>query len=286
MSTTQQRETVELSSLNDEEKQEYLSERLKKFWLTIIVCCIYGVIAFALLLVAVFTSWGNKVLYSEMFAFVVTFIIGTIIIIIYLADEIYNFKPTKALNNVGYDSQICPDYWKLQHVPDDQLNPKDSMGAYFRTNNVNQFKYKCVLDNTIIDANKLKENDAIKGDMQKKNYKYNANSRLYIPLTTKSQIGLNNDDDFENFKSYAATMSGYTYSNNRLSQNNGNSLQPLTGDNFNDSKIPLACDTVYPMYLADIDRQNVEKNPSEPSNKYRCAFAKACGLPWTEAGCI
>jgi hypothetical protein len=39
------------------------------------------------------------------------------------------------------------------------------------------------------------------------------------------------------------------------------------------------------MYLANIDRVNSEKNPSEASNKYRCAFAKACGVPWTEAGC-
>lgn len=288
MSATQQQvETVDISSLNDEQKQEYLSERLKKFWLTIIVCCIYAVISLALLLVAVFTTWGKRVLYSEMFAFVITFILGTTVVILFLSNEIYKFKPTKAINNVGYDAQICPDYWNLQNVPDNQINPKDASGkTYFKNaNNTNQFKYKCVLDGTVIPPKNFKEQDALKSDSQKKKYVLNTNNRLYVPLSNKAQIGVNSDEDFDKFKGYAATMSGYSYTNNRLEKNSDTSLQSLASNEFNENNVPLACDTVYPMYLADIDRQNVEKNPSEPSNKYRCAFAKACGIPWTEAGC-
>jgi hypothetical protein len=289
MSTTQQTETVELSSLNDEQKQEYLSERLKKFKLTFIVCIVYGIIAIILLLLAVFTSWGNRVLYSEMFAFIITFIIGTIIIIFVLANEIYSFKPTKSINSVGYDSQVCPDYWKLEYVKD--VNPKDSDNhSYFLdVKNLNQFKYKCILDNSILNAEKFKESDLAKAEAQRKNYKIVQDEitkakKLYVPLVDKSQIGMNSDEDYEKFKAYAATMSGYNYQNSKLSANNNFAIKD-SNQAFNENIIPLACDTVYPMYLANLDRDNSEKNPSEASNKYRCAFAKACGMPWTEAGC-
>jgi len=282
-STTQQAETVELSSLNDEQKNEYLSERLKKFKLTFIVCIIYGIIATVMLLLTVFTAWGNRVLYSEMFAFVMTFILGTIIIIFFLANEIYNFKPKKPVNNIGYDSQVCPDYWKLEYVTD--VNPKDSNNhVYFQdVNNLNQFKYKCVMDTSIMSAKKFQETDMAKAEAQRKKYNI-TNNRLYVPLTDKEQIEINSDDDYEKFKEYAATMSGYSYQNNKLTANNDLALKDANV-NFNEKTVPLACDTVYPMYLANIDRINSEKNPSEASNKYRCAFAKACGVPWTEAGC-
>ena len=33
------------------------------------------------------------------------------------------------------------------------------------------------------------------------------------------------------------------------------------------------------------DIQNSIVNPNDPKNKFRCAYAKACGIEWTELDC-
>ena len=286
MSSTQKVETVELSSLTDQQKEEYLSERIKKFKLTIIVCCVYGIIALVMLILAMFTSWGNKVLYTDMFSFMITFIIGTIIIIIFLANEIYNFKPTKSISSIGYDAQMCPDYWKLEYVKEvENLDKNAKPYINIQEVNKNQFSYKCVLDKSLFPAKKFQEADIKKAETQRKNYKITPNNRLYVSLKDKSQVGINKDDEYAKFKSYSAQMSGYTLKNDVLYENNDNSLKDGS-KKFSATDIPLTCDNVYPMYLSMMDKDNIEKNPSEPNNKYRCAYAKACGVPWTEAGCF
>lgn len=278
-------ETIELSALSDQDRNVYLSERLSKFKLTITVCVIYGVIAFILLLLAVFTSWGKRFLYNEMLAFVVTFIIGTTIIVVWLANNIYNFKPTKPSDKLGYDAEMCPDYWKLEHI--DTPNKLDSQNRSYLSAivNPNHFKYRCVLDNNLFQNRKFIEADNKKAPTEKKNYQINADNRLYVAVTDKEKIGIKKDASFEKFKEYAANMSGYTYANGTITQNSSDSI---LGNNemFHKDKVPLTCDTVYPLYLSVMDKQNSEKDPSEPSNRFRCAYANACGVPWTEAGCI
>lgn len=281
MSTTDKK--VELSELNDEELNLYFSERLKKFKLTIAICGIYGVIALILLLLALFTSWGNRVLYDEMAAFVFTYIFGTVIIIIYLSNEIYNFKPKKGDDKLGYDSEMCPDYWKLEVMETDRFY--DSTGKHFlnRELNPNQFKYKCNLDNALFPPSKFREIDATKPDNQRKNYKIDDNNKLYIKLN-KEVTGINDDTEYDAFKIVAANMSGYTYSNAGISKNNEMSIVD-TDETFDENSVPLTCNSVYPLYLSVLDNENYKKNPFGPKNKYRCAYAKSCGIPWTEAGC-
>lgn len=221
-----------------------------------------------------------------MLAFVITFIIGTTIIIIFLANEIYNFKPTKGDKGLSYDAEMCPDYWKLEYINETSLI--DNQGKSFLNANLNKnhFKYKCVLDKSVFPVTKFKELDNKKAEAQRRNYNIGDNNKLYVNIddNNKDKSGINKDADFKKFKQYAANMNGYTYANDALVKNNN---QATTNGNtaFNGSKIPMACDTVYPLYLSMIDRDNVNKNPSEPSNKYRCAYANACGITWTEAGC-
>jgi hypothetical protein len=46
------------------------------------------------------------------------------------------------------------------------------------------------------------------------------------------------------------------------------------------------CSTVYPEYLARLDaKEYIDNNETGPKNLHRCEWAKACGVPWSSAGC-
>jgi hypothetical protein len=285
---------VDIEQLSDEERKIYIAEKIQKYKLTFVVCFIYGLIALILFIVATFTSYGS-VLYNDLAPFTITYILGTIVIIIFLANEIYNFKPRKFENKLGYDAEMCPDYWKLEYVKDP--NSKDSNGKTFLDGaNVNtlQFNYKCVLDETVFNKRRFKEIDNTKRLDDRKGYDIGVNNRLYIPLNNDEKFGklngkLPNEQIMNDFKKIAATMSGYEYKPVEKSltkrSNNENVLTPLTGE-FSGTNIPLSCDTVYPVYLASMDNENAKKNSNEPNNRFRCAYSRACGVPWSEAGCI
>lgn len=65
MSSTDTKKVVDLESLGEDERNIYLTERSKKFGLTIAVCVIYGLIALLLLLLTFLTSWGRSFLYED-----------------------------------------------------------------------------------------------------------------------------------------------------------------------------------------------------------------------------
>jgi hypothetical protein len=244
MSSTDTKKVVDLESLGEDERNIYLTERSKKFGLTIAVCVIYGLIALLLLLLTFLTSWGRSFLYEDMLAFVVTFIIGTVIIIIYLANEVYTFKPTQGDSKLGYDAEMCPDYWKLEYVDVDQKDDEDK--AYFSDKvNKYQFKYKCVMDSNLIDKKKIDSNDA--------GMEMNKNNELYKISTSSTDAvikNLTNSDDKKKFREYAANMTGYEYEDDKIKgKNNDNAFKKSDDAHFaNDSaSIPIPCDSVYPI---------------------------------------
>lgn len=277
-------EKVDLSSLSTEQQVEFKTKKIRMFKLTLVVCIVYGLIAFFSLVVIYLTSWGKRVLYNDMFPFFMTFIIGTTFIVFYLANEIYNFKPTKPKNTISYDAEMCPDYWKLENVDDKSFVDENGKGYFNNKLNKNHFKYRCRLDTAIFDPKKLQEFDNQKPDDQKKSLKMTKEGKLYTTLEDKQKLGIKETSKFVSFKEHAANMNGYTYANDTLSANN---KLALTEENvtFSSQNVPMSCDTVYPMYLSLMDAENVKLNPSEPSNRFRCAYAKACGMSWTEAGC-
>lgn len=276
-------EKVDLSSLSTEQQIEFKTQKLRMFKLTLVVCIVYGLIAFFSLIVIYLTSWGKRVLYNDMFPFFMTFIIGTTLIVFYLANEIYNFQPTKPKSSISYDAEMCPDYWKLENVDDKSYTDDKGKGYFNNKLNKNHFKYKCKLDNAIFDPVKLRDFDSQKPEVQR-SLKISANGKLYTTLDNKEKIGIKENSKFESFKQHAANMNGYTYANDSLSANNELALKDGT-TLFSSQNVPMSCDTVYPMYLSLMDAENIKLNPSEPSNRFRCAYAKACGMSWTEAGC-
>ena len=78
----------------------------------------------------------------------------------------------------------------------------------------------------------------------------------------------------------------YYIHNEELLKNNSFALKDPNGNYYESPvKIPLKCDTVYPLYLAKKDFDYAKTNKINNYNKFRCAYSKTCGIPWTEAGC-
>lgn len=288
--------TVPLEKLTEEELAEFKTKRYNMFKLTISVCVIYGVVALVLLLIGIFTKWGQQVLFNDVLAFMITFIIGTIIIVIYLANEIYNFKPAMQESSLGYDSDICPDYWKLEYIENKEQPDEEGKSYLDPALNKYQFQYKCTIDDRITNNDKL---STMKNGANNFYTKTNDN-KLYVKLGTNEESNrkaakLDTESDFNEFKKYAAYMSGYSYTYNtvtnthNINKNNNNSIMDdkttPTPTAYAFDTVPLPCDTVYPLFLSIADAENQKKNPSDPPNKFRCAYAKSCGVPWTDAGC-
>jgi len=288
MSTSSNTASVELSDLSQQDQDIYLSERMKMFKITIAVCAVYGLIAVLLLLVGLFTSFGQKYLYDRLFPFVFTFIIGTVIIIVYLSNEIYNFKPTNINKGLSIDSEMCPDYWRLEAEDITKFNDSQNKSYLPADVNINHFRYKCVADKELFPTDNIMSNDD--GTFQ---YTKSADESLYISLNDENNkiTGTNIEEtitpQFKNFKKYMANMNGYNLTDDGLIAMNENSLKNESGIEFETyDPVPISCDKVYPLFLSMMDKKNVSDNPTDPSNKFRCDYAKQCGVPWTDAGCF
>ena len=102
---------------NTKELELFKMEKLNMYKGTWMVCFVYGISAAILLSVIFFTDWGRTYIYNKFFPAVITYVIGAIIIIIYLLVSIFSIKPRKLKKSVE-TLPVCPDYWKLEKVTD------------------------------------------------------------------------------------------------------------------------------------------------------------------------
>lgn len=253
-----------------------LSEKNKQkiFKTTITVCVIYGIIALILLLIILFSDDMKRVLLTDFLPFITIFIIGAIFIILYLSNKVYNWKAEKICPDSGSDDFInCPDYWQLSYIP----------------GNPDNYKYVCKMNKDIFNkentfkydplAKITNSTNAINDDLSaaSKTNLWDTNSNfkddyhhLYRNLNNdkiKKNINLTNAD-YTNFK---------TNINNMVK-----STPEITVANTSDT--PIVCDQVFPQYLGNLDSLYASTDP-ENTNINRCAYANACGIPWSDANC-
>jgi len=126
---------------------EYRKERIFKG--TIAVCIIYAFIALLILVSSYLIPTIKFVIFEKFLPFTIVFIVGTILLIIYLFYNILNFNPIKINKNYDYTNISCPDYWTLEYKPDLQ--------KYFDSNTINPniFNYRCVLNNNLFSKTDL-----------------------------------------------------------------------------------------------------------------------------------
>ena len=95
---------------NQKELELFKKEKMNLYKGTWTVCFLYGISAFILLVTVLFTDVGRTYIYDKYFPAVMTYVLGAIIIIIYLIYSIYNIKPRK-LGKPKSKFNNCPDYW-------------------------------------------------------------------------------------------------------------------------------------------------------------------------------
>jgi len=237
----------------------FTAKRQKMFKGTIAVCVIYGTFALLLLLLTIFYQPARSLITENMMTFVISFVAGMIFIIVILVIQVTTFKPT-IFKNSFFDPDICPDYWKLVPSTDADLN---KLNATVGSSAAYLMKYKCVPDSNVFDPN-----TKFKGDAATNVYGYTKD-------TGTSAVG-------QYYVTVPAAPTGIISKQYVNSVATSNVSRNMSGDTNNTNK--LYCDVVFPNYLASLEAtdSNISKSNLAP-NSYRCAYAKMCGVPWTNA---
>lgn len=301
---------------NEKELRLFEQEKMDLYKGTFVVCLIYGLSAFILLIVILFTEWGKEYIYDKFAPAVITYILGSLIIIIYLLNAIYSIKPRKIGSNMDSDQNIiCPDYWKLEKVNDNIK--KEIMDN--NTNNINKIiipeinrdtntnlQYRCVYDRDVYgntgDFLKMKNTIAPVGTPPYLPGFNTINSaKLYNTAITANYNSTavpdyvvkepeKNTQNYQDLKKYAKFTGAYSSNNSNIFiPNNSNVLKIgtanyLTNDTNSiwkkyETDAPLICNVVYPQVLGLLDNNTKEKN------EVSCEYAKQCGISWSSLKC-
>ena len=289
-----------------EDEEKYIRNlKYNAFMGTIAVCVIYGIIAILMILYINLTESG-KTLYSDLKPFALTFIFGTLLIIIVTTTMVLYWEPEQAaklkINDVLQNPYSCPDYYLLQQSGDSDSNVVSNMSFNLKGDTVltdkvdflnyksnELYEYKCTYDSSIIEPGTIDVNNGNVYDFSKTNSFYNT-------AVSGGKVSLNTDtdalDDTEdskrltdnlttgnNIKGYAAfaMMYGGIASGGELK---------IAGATDSTPNFKVECSKVYPEYLAYLDaKEFIDNDEKGPKNLHRCEWAKKCGVPWSSAGC-
>uniref|UniRef100_A0A6C0DMW2 Uncharacterized protein n=1 Tax=viral metagenome TaxID=1070528 RepID=A0A6C0DMW2_9ZZZZ len=136
--------------LSDYDITVYNIKRNNMFKGTILMCIIYAIFAFILIITAYVSESLRTVLFERFLPFTLVYIVGTIIIILIFIGLIFSYKPEKIDDSNQYPRVSCPDYWKLEIV-DDYTTKKLFSNEY----DSSLFKYKCVMDTNVFSKDRI-----------------------------------------------------------------------------------------------------------------------------------
>ena len=156
---------------NQKELELFKLEKLNMYKGTWMVCFVYGITAIILLSVIFFTEWGRTYVYDKFFPAVITYVLGAIVIIIYLVISIFSLVPRKLRKSVE-TLPVCPDYWKLEKT--------ESLAKSEMTDNITKYA-KNRIDKTASDDT---DNKYVKG----KNEQYILNGPEDINILTNDHV--------------------------------------------------------------------------------------------------
>lgn len=303
---------------NDKELKLFEQEKMDLYKGTFVVCIVYGLSAVLLLVLILFTDGGKEFIYDKFAPAVITYILGSLIIILYLLNSIYTIRPRRIGNDMDSDNSImCPDFWKLEKVDIDtkkvliENNIKSGdiktyiIPEIMRDTDKN-IQYKCVYDKDVYgDTRKFLEtkkgivNDntnIIAGFNNTTNavaYASNPTTSVLSPdYIVKLPKNMEESND-KGLKSYAKFSGGYTTGNASIlddATDNKISLRPakseyLTGtaddarySNY-EANTPLICNQVFPQVLGILDSKTKDEN------EISCEYAKQCGISWSSLNC-
>jgi hypothetical protein len=278
---------------------------------TIAICVVYAIIALAMILYINLTEQG-KALYSDLKPFALTFIFGTLFIIMVVTLMVVYWKPEQAtkkeISDVLRNPLSCPDYYTLSNV--NQTGTADKVGQdtlVAFSSNIKYNKDSGRSDYNIIGATDPVDlgNYIIDDDNSNivAHHKCIADSEIYNtdPLNKDKNIFLesdytNADRGTENGLKPALTANQKKALASFTTMYGGNKSETIIDSNLStgdylgsypsSDSFTYDCSTVYPEYLARLDaKEYIDNNETGPKNLHRCEWAKMCGVPWSSAGC-
>lgn len=299
------------NKLDNVSKSKFEVNRQKSYKLTYMTCIIYSIIAFSIIFIAALTDWGNNLFYNELYLFTMTFVVGSIIVISLLVYKVYSFDFPDLTKKITNDAYYCPDYWISKTINPTEYDEVTGNGEeqvtkkFFGENNDSHFNIECSLSG-IYNMNMLYDNDILK-----KHYKYklgtvDGKDVLFIELhlndnqemkILRNRSELTQDYEYLKFCQMAATMSGYTLkkTNNKenpyqIIKNNNKALITANGSDYEEPLsttvvVPLICSRIYPLFMAHEDVKHANEQQIYSTTKFRCAFSKLTGIPWSQIGC-
>ena len=296
---------------NEKELKLFEQEKLELYKGTFVVCLVYGLSAILLLVIILFTKWGKEYIYDKFAPAVITFIGGSLIIIISLISSIYNIKPRKIGKDIESDNNImCPEYWKLEKVSapmkqemilNNNIDTNKIIPEINSDRNAN-IQYRCVYDKNVY--GKTDEYLKMNNDISKIKYYpgFNSSNIALKSVTNKNakitpeyivSIPDSNSKNFKELKKYAKFSGAYSGTNSNIFDNlNTNVLKvgnssylSTTGSDKSavraqyETNAPLICNIVYPQVLGVLDSKTKE------GNEVSCEYAKQCGISWSSLNC-
>jgi hypothetical protein len=294
--------------LNEKELQLFEQEKIELYKGTFVVCLTYGLSALLLLVAVLFTTWGKEYIYDKFAPAVITYILGSIIIILYLLSSIYTIKPRRIGEEVDSNT-LCPDFWKLEKVPsnikneiinNNKLDDQRIIIPEVNTEKSKNIQYRCVTDNNVY--GNVSDNLKMKKFLSTNNYEAGFNSintattfaaNRASPLTPQYIVSIptrsTDTTVYKDLQKYAKFSGAYSSNNNNLFDTNnsnvlrvGNSAYTTNSDTTKklyDTNTPLICNVVYPQVLGILDSRTQE------GNGISCEYAKQCGISWSSLKC-
>jgi hypothetical protein len=305
---------------NDKELKLFEQEKMDLYKGTFVVCIVYGLSAIILLVLILFTDGGKEFIYDKFAPAVVTYILGSLIIILYLLNSIYTITPRRIGNDMDSDNSImCPDFWKLEKVveADKKIliannnasgDPKTYIIPEITRDADKNIQYKCVYDKEVYgDTRKLLDTkQGITGNNASIIAGFNnvANAKAYATNPQASVlrpdyiVKLPKDIEETNekgLKSYAKFAGGYTTNNLSIFDSNNNiSLRPAASEYLTPSTSPTEKNTIYtnyetktPLICNQVYPQvlGILDSKTKEENEISCEYAKQCGISWSSLNC-
>jgi hypothetical protein len=261
---------------NTKELELFKKEKLDLYKGTWTICFVYGISAFILLTIVLFTDTGREYIYDKYLPAVLTYVIGAIIIIIYLVYSIFNIKPRK-LSKVAKKQINCPDYWKYEKVDNlvkDAIIAKAHAEDKLNISTSNLIDYKCVADVNVFgpEDKQIESKNEIYNDSNNSFYKTKEKNTEDKYFVTKNIITGVTDD--AKLKKYAKVTGIYT---DPLNLSDYSIVDEAATTSIYTSH-PIKCNEVYPNFLSSLEA-------NKDSNDLKCKYAKHCKISWSDIDC-
>jgi len=149
-----------------EERRLFDKERSGFFKGTISLMVIYGTFILIMSLIGILSEKGREAIFVNGFTFSVTFIGGTILVILLLLVQLLTYKVPKKTAFTGEDIS-CPDYWELKKTPQEVLDSIDdsrvrTMSTFYCENPADKLNRDIVLPTGTTDMPLPDEVDRLK----------------------------------------------------------------------------------------------------------------------------